>query len=110
MRSEKQRLKDILHSIGSIEHYYDSKRYFSDEPYRHGMVRYLEIIGEASRALKQETRDLDETINWKLIIGFRNIVIHQYHDLDWETVQNILENHIPKLKKQIENLLTKAVN
>jgi len=51
----------------------------------------------------------DENIaieNAKKIVGLRNHIIHSYDNISEETVWAIVINHIPKLKKEIDSLLS----
>lgn len=58
MRSDQERLNDILYFIDQIEREYNVERFEADEVYRYGLVKFLEIICEACRSLKSETREL----------------------------------------------------
>jgi uncharacterized protein with HEPN domain len=104
MRNDRERLNDILSVIEQIEKYFDKERYLNDEPYRHGMVNYLTIIGEASKALSQEARAKVDEFDWKNTIRFRDRVVHRYYEIDWDVVLEILEKHIPILKKIVIDL------
>lgn len=104
MRSDEERLKDILDFINKTTEEFNKDEFLHKETYRYGLLKYLEIIGEAARSLKQETRDQAE-INWTAIISFRNIAVHVYHDLDWDSVLDIIENHLHDLREKIEELL-----
>ena len=100
-------LLDISESIDSIYEFLGDDRNFSDyqsnKLLRRGVVRELEIIGEAvSRILK-----LDEGIeisDSRRIVDLRNWVIHGYDKVDDVIIWGIISRDIPKLKDQIENL------
>jgi uncharacterized protein with HEPN domain len=76
----------------------------------HGLVRAVEIIGEAASRVSAETRAQYPGIPWKAIIGTRNKVIHDYvsvdHDILWDTVQVDL----PGLIAQLEEILSEPDN
>ena len=70
------------------------------------MERLLEIIGEAlNRILKREPPFEDKIKNARSIVGLRNQVIHPYDNISDENIWSILINHLPKLKKEIKELL-----
>ena len=54
--------------------------------------RKFEIIGEAARRLSPETRKAFPEIPWKLVTAMRNILIHDYADVDlditWDTAMS----------------------
>ena len=107
MRDDSERLFDILEAIHKIEKHYDKNKLIIDVLLQAAIVRYLEIIGEASRALKEETKIKSPTIEWSKIIAFRNFVVHNYFDVDWDIVHNVIEKDIPPLKLKIQELIDK---
>ena len=82
-RADSERLKDILESINKIKKYYIKEQFEKDELMQAGLVHFLEIIGEACRSLTQQFKDKHDQINWSYPIGFRNILIHQYFEIDF---------------------------
>ena len=75
MRDDLERLYDIKESIEKIEKYFDKNKIIRDELLQAAIVRYLEIIGEASRSLKEETKTKSPETEWPKIISFRNFPI-----------------------------------
>lgn len=65
--------------------------------------RNLEIVGEAVRKLRELGFELE---NADKIIGLRNIIAHAYDSVDNFLLWNIINQHIPDLKKEIKNLRT----
>ena len=65
--------------------------------------RRLEIIGEAARRISKETQAAYSDLPWSDMVGMRNIMIHEYDDVDlvivWETVNNDLPPLIDALEK-----------
>ena len=109
-REIKKYLFDIKTSIDSIDNFLGEKRdffeYQENKLLRRGIEREIEIIGEAmSRILK-----LNQSIkikNARQIVDARNWVIHGYDKVDDVVIWGIVSNHLPKLKKEIEELLKK---
>jgi len=84
MRDAKERLRDILDAIVAIERYEPSSRtaFEQNELVQVWFLRHLQVIGEAARALAQETRDRAPDIPWSKIIGMRTILVHNYFEID----------------------------
>jgi uncharacterized protein with HEPN domain len=69
------------------------------------MIHQLQIIGEAANALSRETLNNYPQIPWKQIIGFRNLVVHEYFRVSLNLVWSIVQNNIPPLKLTIERMV-----
>lgn len=107
MRSERERLLDILEAIERIEKYAaKGKRAFeSDELIQNWMVNHITVIGEACRALPDDFQAHYANVPWADIIGMRNILVHHYFGIDKEAVWSVVEKDIPELKFNIETIL-----
>ncbi len=63
------------------------------------------IIGEAVGRLSFDFKHENSHVPWIQIKQFRNIVAHDYFGVDAEEVWQIVQNHIPKLKTDVINIL-----
>jgi uncharacterized protein with HEPN domain len=67
-----------------------------------GLMKSIEIIGEAASKVSRESRASYIEIPWQDVIGMRNRLIHAYADVDpdilWETVTEDLPSLIPVLE------------
>ena len=107
-RELKKYLFDIITSINSINDFLGEKHIFSEyqknKLLRRGVEREIEIIGEAmNRILKMDPDFHIE--NARQIVDARNWVIHGYDKVDDVVIWGIVSNHLPKLKKEIEDYL-----
>ena len=107
MRDVRERLQDILEAITHIQRYSTKGRetFDKDELVQSWCVRHLQIIGEAARALPEETRNSIPEIPWSNVIGMRHILVHNYFGIDTELVWNAIEKELPALKTAIESFL-----
>ena len=106
--SDKARLNHILDAINAIEEYtaevsFEDFTQSSEKTF--ATVKQLEIIGEAANRISEETRNLDDEIEWSKIIGLRNILVHDYYIVDHSVVWEIIEDELIKLKTQIKKLI-----
>jgi uncharacterized protein with HEPN domain len=69
------------------------------------VIRNFEVIGEASKNISLDIQSKHPDIPWKRMIGLRNIMIHQYSDVDLSIVWKIANENIPETKPLIEKLL-----
>jgi uncharacterized protein with HEPN domain len=61
------------------------------------VIRNFEIIGEASNRLPEAFKELNQTIDWQRIIGFRNKLIHDYVKVNNGIVWEIRNDYLPIL-------------
>jgi uncharacterized protein with HEPN domain len=69
------------------------------------IVRHLQIVGEAARAIPEATRQLAPNVPWTEIIGMRHILVHDYFGVDTEVVWSVVERELGSLKREIVALL-----
>lgn len=101
-------LHHILDAIVKIEDYLkrtDSSNFKQDELIQDGIIRQLEIIGEAVRKLTPEFRDDHPDIPWKDIAGTRDRLIHGYAVVDLDAVWKTVIQDVPELKQAVEKVL-----
>jgi uncharacterized protein with HEPN domain len=71
---------------------------------RRGIERNIEIIGEAMNRILKVNSTIPIT-NARKIVDTRNYVIHGYDILTFDILWSIVINHLPVLKKEVEELL-----
>ena len=69
--------------------------------------RNLITVGEAVRCLTDDLKEQNSQVPWQSIIGFRHLLVHEYHHIDKEILWDIAENKIPELMDWIEGILEK---
>ena len=77
--------------------------FLSNDMLRAAVERNLEIIGEAGRRLSEELRQEYPEIPWRKIIALRNVLIHEYDDIDLGENWKVASFHVPKLIDQIKD-------
>jgi uncharacterized protein with HEPN domain len=107
VRSPAERLRDIREAIDAIERYtaQGRERYDGDELVRSWVLRHLQIIGEAARALPDALRQRAPEIPWHLVIGARNVLVHGYFHIDPDEVWTTAERDLPPLRQAVGRLL-----
>ena len=65
-----------------------------------GVMRRIEIIGEAARNIPQQIKDRYADIPWKRIAGMRDILIHQYYGVDLELTWRVAKVEVSEPKKR----------
>lgn len=97
-------LDEIIFLLKTTENLnYDS--FFENEMYTRAFSRSFEIIGEAVKNLSPDFRKTHTDIEWKKISGMRDKIIHQYFNVDYELLWDVIKTKLPEIKNKIEKLL-----
>ena len=83
-----------------------TKEQFENSELLQGFVeRKLEIIGEATKRIPDDFKQKHSNIPWKEMAGMRDILIHQYTEVDEDIVWKTIIQKIPSLKVDIELIM-----
>jgi uncharacterized protein with HEPN domain len=80
----------------------------SDQLLVFGLVRAVEIVGEAASKVSPEGRAELPELPWNNIIGMRNRLIHAYFDVDADILWNTVTEALPGLLSQVQAALGKV--
>ena len=110
MRSDRERLADILEAIYQIEKYASRGRdaFERDELVQNWVASHLQIIGEACASLSENLRGKHPEIPWRDIIGQRQVLVHHYFRVDLKILWSVVQDNLPTLKAQIGAMLAEA--
>ncbi|MBQ8442358.1 MAG: DUF86 domain-containing protein [Bacteroides sp.] len=65
----------------------------------------IQVIGETIKSIDDKTKgslfSLYPEIPWKKIIGLRNIISHEYANIDYDIIWSVITQHLPTLFEQI---------
>ncbi len=109
-RDESVYLQHILDAIRKIETYLrgvDEATFVEQTLVQDGVIRQIEIIGEAVRHLSDELRAQNADVPWQDIAGMRDKLIHGYFGVDIDKVWLTATQDIPVLKTQIMRIVAK---
>jgi len=108
MKDDSIYIDHILNSINRILDYIsgkDREAFESDLVTQDAVVRQLEIIGEATKRVSNELRSKHPDIPWSDMAGMRDVLIHDYLDVDLGVVWKTASGNITDLKVLILKLL-----
>jgi uncharacterized protein with HEPN domain len=110
-------------SISLLEDIRDAARFIADDTAgmafdtfaadrrtRQLVERNFEIIGEAVNRLRRRDPVIASRISsHNQIVGFRNALIHRYDGIDYSAVWRTVEDWLPVLRAEVEQLLREAI-
>ena len=109
-RHWQERLEDILDAVDRIENYtagLDRPGFETDQKTIDAVVRNIIIIGEAAGLVPDEVSSQHPEVPWQQMRGIRNVVVHQYAEVDtgilWETIQRDLPPLSTALKRILDS-------
>lgn len=100
-------LEHMLESIRLVGLYLEGvdKAVFLTSPQlQDSICRRLEIIGEAAARLPAGFTAQHDHVPWAKIRGMRNILIHEYFQVDLDAVWTTATRSLPELERQLRQL------
>ena len=81
------------------------KEFIQNTVIQDAVIRRIEIIGEASNRISDASRNKYNHLPWFEMKGMRNLLIHEYDEIDLKEVWNMVKNDLPSLIDGIEKIL-----
>ena len=104
-RAHEDYINDIIEAIALIEEFtanMEFEEFERDKKTQFAVIRALEIIGEAAKAIPEEFKEEHPEVPWKEMARMRDKLIHAYFGVDLRVVWRTLNEDIPQLKKKLE--------
>lgn len=97
----------MLDAIERVLEYTDSgeSSFRADRKTQDAVLRNLETLGEAAKRVDEETRSLAPDTPWREITGFRDVLAHDYLEIDVDLVWNVVDSELPSLRDTVVRLL-----
>lgn len=107
MNRDRTYLLDILEAAKLAISYVENKdeeAFLADIQCQDAVIRRFEIIGEAARRISDEFRLAHPQLPWTEMIGMRNLLIHEYADVDLHSVRRTVIRELPTIVDKIKAL------
>ena len=107
-RDELAYLRHVLDAIRRIQEYVDGvdeQAFCNRSLIQDGVIRQLEIIGEAVKQLPDAFRERHPAIPWQDIAGTRDMLIHHYFGVNLGEVWMMVQRDIPVLKAEVAKII-----
>ncbi|MBU0472828.1 MAG: DUF86 domain-containing protein [Bacteroidetes bacterium] len=98
-------IQDAILEIVSYTNNISFEEFTSNSMILFASVKQLEIIGEATNNITEHFQKTYNEIEWRTIIGLRNLLVHEYFGIDEEIVWGIIQKDLPKLQEEVKQIL-----
>ena len=107
MRIIEERFLDMMEAIQRIEKYAGRGRraFVADELIQTYIVHNLQILGEAAAKIPSDQQREYPNLPWPKMVGMRNVLVHNYFNIDLDIVWQVVESELPALKEKIGRIL-----
>jgi uncharacterized protein with HEPN domain len=94
-------------SIQAVEKIREKSReeYEEDENLRLALAHLVQMIGEAARRVSPESQRTYSQIPWSDVIGMRHKIVHDYLDVDFDVVWEVVTTDLPELISQLSPIV-----
>jgi uncharacterized protein with HEPN domain len=69
------------------------------------IVRNVQVLCESTQRIEARHKERHPEINWTSIAGMRNVLVHDYFEVDFETVWDVVIRDLPQLEKAMRRIL-----
>ncbi len=108
MRRDRERILDMLEALDSLAESLRDRseaEFFSSDVIYSACAHKLTIVGEAASRMSTEVTERNPQIQWRKLIGLRNVLVHEYFGIDRPMVWQVAISEAPLLRNQIAALL-----
>ncbi len=84
----------------------DQAAFAADQKAQGRFFYQIVIIGEAAAKIPDSLRATHPEIDWRKIVGMRNVLAHRYWEADYEIVWEVIQDDLPRLREHIQTMLS----
>jgi uncharacterized protein with HEPN domain len=84
------------------------ERLAGDSMRKLALERALELLGEAARRVSAETQGRHAQIDWRALVGQRNVLAHDYGKIDHRRLYETTRRIVPLLLAELDRILADA--
>ena len=73
------------------------------------LTHLMEIFGEASSRVPEEFRSRHSEFDWQGAADFRNVLIHQFDEIDYDILWLAIQEELPALISRLETIIGEEI-
>ena len=74
----------------------------------YGIVKNIEIVGEAAYKLSPQFKEGHASTPWRIIEKMRHVLVHDYYKIDEDEVRYVIEDDLRPLREQIAKYIAET--
>ena len=110
MRDDTIYLRHILECIRRIEANVagGQEQFMASHTLQDAVLRNLQTMTESTQRLSNTLKAAHPDVEWRRIIAFRNVLVHDYLGIDLERIWEIIQRDVPSFKRAIAAMLEQS--
>ena len=108
---DRDRLEHIVEAIDRILNFADNNtkdNLETDNLKYYGIIKNIEIIGEATYKLTRAFCKEHSETPWEFIAKMRHVLVHDYYQIDPDAVWKVIQEDLPSLREQVARYLSET--
>ena len=107
MKSQRAYVQHVIDCIQNIAEDSAAGRsgVFASRTLQDAIVRNLQVLCESTQRINEAHKERHPEINWQSIGGMRNVLVHDYFEVDFETVWLVVTRDLSPLEKAMNAIL-----
>jgi uncharacterized protein with HEPN domain len=78
---------------------------FASRTLQDAILRNLQVLCESTQRIDAPHKQRHPEINWPSIAGMRNVLVHDYFEVDFEAVWLVVTRDLPPLERAVRAIL-----
>ena len=106
MKSVRDYLLDLQAETSAVERFTQGgeRQFFEDDRVNYAVMMAYARIGEIAKRIPPRLLATQSQVPWQQIKGFRDVLLHRYHEINLERVWDAVEQ-LPALRAAVEAML-----
>ena len=106
MKDDTIYLQHIQECIARIEQYtaQGHQAFLTSTLIQDGVIRNLQTLGQSVLKLSDSLKASHPEVDWKSIVGFRNVLVHDYLGINVARVWEVVERDVPDLQAKLAKI------
>lgn len=110
MKDDRLYIHHVLDCVRRIERYCQKGEdaFRESELTQDAVLRNLQTLAESTQRISDDLKASHPEVQWRVIAGFRNVLVHDYLGINLNRIWEIVSVHLPVLESQMEAIRHEA--